>query len=195
MAGCHGVRLAGLVVAAWLVSAPRVSWAGEEARGEPAAGLVTIESTRVGAVVERRANQVKGWSLTLPFPAFTMTEQWEPVCVTPCAMRLERNAVYKVDGVGVASSAAFVLPRGPDALGLRVQAASKLGHDAGVGATVVGVVTVVIAAIVAGGAATTRQAEPRLLYIGAPGLAVTALGAILWGANGTHVRTSDGRSL
>ena len=127
-----GVRFAWVVVAAWLGLAPRSAWAREDVSavpGEPTAGVVTIESTRAGAVVERRVNQVKGWSITLPFPAFTLTEQWEPVCVVPCAMRLERNAVYKVDGVGVAPSAAFVLPRGPEALGLRVDAASKLGYS------------------------------------------------------------------
>lgn len=172
--------------------APRVAGAEENA---PAPGLVVIESTRPGAVVERRANHIKGWTLTLPFPAYTTTEQWEPVCVAPCSLHLDRNAIYKIDGVGVAPSPAFVLPRGPDPLALRVKAASRLGHDAGVATTVIGALTVIIAGTVAASASTTRRAEDTLLFAGAPGLALTAIGAVLWGANGTSVRTGDGHSL
>jgi hypothetical protein len=154
-----------------------------------------IESTRNGAVVERRANHIKGWSLTLPFPAYTTSEQWEPVCVVPCALHLDRNAIYRIDGVDVAPSSAFVLPRGPDPLKLRVKAASKLAHDAGVGTTLVGVISVIVAGTIAASASTARQAENTLLFVGAPGLAVTAVGAILWGVNRSSVRTSDGLSL
>jgi hypothetical protein len=191
-------HLACLAVAAWHMLAPPLLRAEENASvsaESPAPGLVMIESTRVGAVVERRANHIKGWSLTLPFPAYTTSEQWEPVCVVPCAQHLDRNAVYKIDGIGVAPSSSFVLPRGPDPLKLRVKAASKIAHDTGVGATVIGVISIIIAGTVAAGASSTKQAESTLLFVGAPGLAVTTIGAVLWGVNGSSVRTSDGRSL
>jgi len=161
----------------------------------PAQVLVSIKSTREGTVVERRANHVKGWSLTLPFPAYTSTEQWEPVCVAPCAMRLDQNAIYKIDGVGVAPSSAFVLPRSPELLELRVHAGSKLWHDVGRGTTVLGVVTLIVGAAVAAGASTAADAGRTLLYVCTPGLALTAIGGVLWGVNGSSVRTSSGRSL
>jgi hypothetical protein len=190
--------LVSLAVAAWLALAPRIARAEENAAASgpaPAPGLVMIESTREGAMIERRANHIKGWSLTLPFPAYTKSEQWEPVCLVPCAMHLDRNAIYKIDGVGVAPSSPFVLPRGPDPLQLRVNAASRVWHDIGVGTTVIGVISVIVAGTIAASSSTAKQAESTLLYIGAPGLAVTAIGAIVWGVNGSSVRTSDGRAL
>jgi hypothetical protein len=195
-------RCAALAVAAVLALAPRSVGAQENAaaaasaRAEPPApGLVMIESTRAGTVVERRANHIRGWSLTVPFPAYATSEQWEPVCVVPCAMPLDRNAIYKIDGVGVAPSASFVLPRGPDPLKLRVNAASRLWHDVGVGATVIGVITVIVAGTIAASASTTKQAENTLLFGGAPGVAVTGIGAVIWGVNDSRVLRGDGRPL
>jgi hypothetical protein len=186
---CAAFAFAGLLPLAPPVARAQENAAGAHAEAAPP-GLVLIESTRAGTVVERRANHIKGWSLTLPFPAYVTSEQWEPVCVAPCAMHLDRNAIYKIDGVGVAPSSAFVLPRGPDPLQLRVKAASKLWHDTGVGATVIGVVTVIIAGTIAASASTAKQAEDTLLFVAAPGLAVTTIGAVLWGVNQSNVKIS-----
>jgi hypothetical protein len=163
----------------------------------PATPLVTIDSTRPFTVVERNANNVAGWSLTLPVPAYISTSQWEPVCVAPCQLHLDPNAVYRVGGGGVAPSSAFTLPRGSDSLRLHVHAGSSLLHDGGIVLTVAGAVSVIAGVAVVG--ASTVETDPRAaLQAGVaffvPGLAAVLAGAVLWLTNGSSVVTEDGRS-
>ena len=150
-----------LLVAALL---PRVAAADEPAQAAatpspPAFPMVSIDSTRSFTVVERRANHVEGWGLTLPFPTYTSLEQWEPVCVAPCAVRLDPNGVYRVGGAGASPSGSFPLPHGIDPLHLHVHAGSGFWRATGIVTTVIGVASVVAGVVLTGGA--SLQADPE----------------------------------
>jgi len=187
------------------VSAPGVAFA-EDANGRAAEtaapatspALVVLDSTRAFTVLEHRANDVIGWSLTLPFPSFTSTTQWEPVCVAPCALRLDPNGVYRVGGGGVASSGAFALPRSPDPLRLHVHAGSSFWHDGGIVLTALGVTSVIAGVAIVG--VSTAETDPSGAFKAGvaffvPGLVSMVVGAVLWITNGSNVVTEDGRSL
>lgn len=157
---------------------------------------VSIDSTRPFTVVEHRANEVRGWNVTFP-PVYVHTEQWEPVCVAPCAVPLDPNGVYRVGGGGVAPSATFVLPHAAP-LRLHVRAGSGFWHDAGVSTAVAGLATAITGGIVWGSAPT--QANERATAIAGAwttgaGIVLLALGAVMWLTTGSVVTTDDGRSL
>jgi hypothetical protein len=160
----------------------------------PIAPLVVVDSTRPFTVIERRANQVNGWSLTLPFPAYVATEQWEPVCVTPCEARLDPNGVFRVGG-GVAPSGTFVLPRGSDPLRLHVHAGSSFLHDGGILLTILGAASFVAGLATVG--VSTAETDPEgALRAGiaffVPAFVAMVAGATLWLTNGSSVVTEAG---
>ena len=164
----------------------------------PLPPLVSIDSTRPFTVVERRANHVTGWSLTVPFPAYVVTEQWEPVCVAPCELRLDPNAVYRVGGGGVAPSGNFPIPRGADSLRLHVHAGSAFWHSAGIVTTILGAASVTAGLAFTGGATVETNPELALregfAFI-VPGVVALVTGAALWIFCGSSVTGDDGRTL
>jgi hypothetical protein len=164
----------------------------------PVTPLVVVDSTRPFTVIEHRANQVNGWSLTLPFPAYVSTEQWEPVCVAPCQARLDPNGVFRVGGGGVAPSGTFVLPHGPDPLRLHVHAGSSFWHDGGIVLTVLGAASL-LAGLATVGVSTAETDPEGALRAGiaffVPGFVAMVLGTTLWLANGSSVVTENGHSL
>jgi hypothetical protein len=157
---------------------------------------VLIDSTRPFTVIERRANEVRGWNVTFP-PVYVHTEQWEPVCVAPCSAGLDPNGVYRVGGGGVAPSAPFVLPHAAP-LRLHVHAGSGFWHDAGVSTVVAGLATAITGGIV-WGSAPTQPNERATAIAGATttgaGIVLLAVGAVMWLTTGSFVTTDDGRSL
>jgi hypothetical protein len=188
----RGVRRALALLIALAV--PRHALADEPA--PPAAPPVSIDSTRPFTVIERRANQVRGWNVTFP-PVYVHTEQWEPVCAAPCTVPLDPNGVYRVGGGGVAPSAPFVLPHAAP-LRLHVRAGSGFWHDAGVTTLLTGLATAITGGIVWGDAPS--QTNQRATAIAGAtmtgaGLVVLALGWVVWLTSGSVVTTDDGRSL
>jgi hypothetical protein len=161
-----------------------------------AAPPVSIDSTRPFTVIERRANQVRGWNLTVP-PIYVYTEQWEPVCVAPCSAPLDPNGVYRVGGGGVAPSAPFVLPHASP-LRLHVHAGSGFWHDTGVVTFIAGIATAITGGAIWGSAPTQtneRQTAIAGASIAGAGLVLFTIGAVVWLASGSVVTTDDGRSL
>ena len=129
---CAALALGSFFVAA--SGMPREARAAEE---EDDKVNVTVSSDDPSALVERRANVVEGWQTTFGIPVFTVTEQWEAVCATPSTMHAFRNAAYRVNGRGVATSHEFVLPKGND-VQLEVHSRAAFWYSTGVASAVIG---------------------------------------------------------
>jgi hypothetical protein len=175
---------------------PRPALADEPASTAAPTPPVSIDSTRPFTVIERRANQVRGWNVTFP-PVYVHTEQWEPVCAAPCSVPLDPNGVYRVGGGGVAPSGPFVLPHAPS-LRLHVHAGSGFWHDAGVSTAVAGLATAITGGII-WGSSPSQPNERATAIAGAAttgaGIVLLAVGAVMWLTTGSTVTTDDGRSL
>lgn len=162
---------------------------------------VKLDSDRDGTLLERRANRVRGWQLTLPVPSYIVTEQWEPVCYAPCVAKLDANGMYSIGGASAATSSTFGLPRGHDPLLLHVHAGSATAYTVGVVTTIVGVLSVLSGGAIALStvSATDVTAAQGFRYSGlgllGTGVVATVVGVILWVANRTKVLTEDGRAL
>lgn len=162
---------------------------------------VKLDSNREGTLLERRANRVRGWQLTLPLPSYVVTEQWEPVCYAPCTVKLDANSMYSIGGASAASSALFGLPRGHDPLVLHVHAGSSVAYTVGIVTTILGVASTITGGAIALAALTNDDpvATQNFRYSGvgvlASGVVATVVGAILWAVNRTKVVTDDGHVL
>lgn len=180
------------------LAVPRHAQAEEPPSSPPlpaAPPVVTIDSTRPLTVVERRANEIRGWNLSFP-PAYVATEQWEPVCVAPCATPLDPNGVYRVGGGGVAPSGFFVLPR-TNPVHLHVHAGSRFWHGAGLAGFILGGAAVLTGGIIAGSGSGSdaRQNAISGAEIAGSGLALLAAGLIVWLTTASTVVTDDGHPL
>jgi hypothetical protein len=167
----------------------------EAAPPPPAAPLVSIDSTRPFTVIERRANEIRGWNLSVP-PIYVSTEQWETACVAPCLAPLDPNGVYRVGGGGVAASSPFVLPR-TTPLHLHVRAGSRFWHSAGFVTLIAGGVAMIAGGVVAGSGSGADAHETTITGAGiaGAGLAVLVVGAAVWLTAASTVTGDDGRAL
>jgi hypothetical protein len=108
---------------------------------------VRIDSTRDGAVIERRVSSEESTGAFLVLPFKYSNSVWEQVCVTPCVVDLDRFSTYRVNAQNhTSASRSFTLPQGADSLHLKVDAGSLLAHH--VGQTMTGIA---LAAIIVGG--------------------------------------------
>jgi len=162
---------------------------------------VKLDSNREGTLLERRANRVRGWQLTLPVPSYVVSEQWEPVCYAPCVVKLDANSMYSIGGANAATSSTFGLPRGHDPLVLHVHAGSSTAYTIGEVTTIIGVLSVIAGGAIALStvAETDVAATQNFRYSGlgliGSGLVATIVGVIVWVANRSKVMTEDGRAL
>jgi hypothetical protein len=187
---------------AWAVlSMSTLVVAGAHADEQGETITVKLDSNREGTVLERRANRVRGWQLTLPVPSYVVTEQWEPVCYAPCTVKLDANSMYSIGGGSAATSSTFGLPRGKDPLVLHVRAGSANTYTFGVVTTFFGIASILVGGAVALSTVTDTEVSgtQNFRYSGlgllGAGVVSTVVGVILWVANRTKVVTEDGRRL
>lgn len=147
---------------------------------------MAVTADRVGVVIEHRVNAVEGWQTTLGVPVYTSTQQWEPVCVAPCNVKVDPNAIFRVGGVGVAPSREFVLPAQRKDLRLQVSAGSGPAYNIGLGLTTTGALFAAIGVVplVYAGSITNTSAEDTVRGLGAgilgAGVLMLAVGVPMW---------------
>jgi hypothetical protein len=170
----------------------------EEPAPPPPGALVRFDSTRVDTIIERRSNRTEGFSFSVP-PAYVFQSQWEPVCVTPCEVRLDPNSPYRVRNVAPAGD--FYLPRVNGPLRLHVNAGSSTAYYSGITLVVIGALAMISGAVLLG--STTTQIDAGTAhgvrisgwFTAGLGVVMTGIGLPLWLANITRVTTDDGQTL
>jgi hypothetical protein len=147
---------------------------------------VTVRADHDGVSIERRRKVVEGWQATFGLPVLNSTQEWEPVCVTPCTVKVDPNSNFRIAGENVAPSKNFTLPRDRSALTLNVSGGSVLAYDAGVGLTTVGAVLLASGLFAVFYASTVNnpndQASLRTigLTLGGAGIITGIVGIPLW---------------
>jgi Uma2 family endonuclease len=129
---------------------------------------LTVYSDAPGLLLERRANAIEGWSLTVPAPVYVYTEQWEPACVAPCTIMADAASTYRVNGDGFSASHNFTLPPGRESMRLELRGRSQFVHASGIALTVLGTVIGVLGGLSLGAAPgiTDTTTEKNLRGLG-----------------------------
>jgi len=126
-------------------------------------------------------------------------EMLEPVCVAPCEVDADANALYQIGGPGVRPSRSFPLPRGESTVGLQVAAGSTAATVGGIILLSIGTVALTMGSVVAILGATARSdgtgAETAGGITLGAGAALMAAGIVVIANNATDVRTDRGREL
>jgi hypothetical protein len=121
-------RISLRIALALALSGARVATAEPPAAPSPTDVLVTIESddprVRLESVGEGAAPSA--------------------ICAPPCALRLKRDALYRISGDGVRATSPLRLPGDRSSATLSVRAGSSLRHRAGLGAAIAGAVVAVV---------------------------------------------------
>jgi hypothetical protein len=164
--------------------------------------MMVVEADAPDALIERRANVVEGWQTTLGIPVYTSTEQWEPVCAAPCRVMINPNSAFRVNGPGISTSRAFVLPHeSKDEIRLDIRTRSALWHGLGQAMTVVGTILVIVGGIstLYAPSITSTDEEKALRRFGVGFLAggglMLGIGIPLWVTQRSWVRGPDGSAL
>jgi hypothetical protein len=156
---------------------------------------VRVDSTRQGAVLERRIyikEQVGTWAI-IPYKSTEMS--WEPVCVAPCIVDLDRSSTYRVNAQNhISRSTSFTLPQSSDALHLKIKAGNLAVHRTGEVMTGIG-----LAAIIVGGSLLITASDfhhpdnERIAgaVTGGAGIVFAAIGIPLAIASSTKVHTES----
>ncbi|HEX3769517.1 MAG TPA: hypothetical protein VHV30_01575 [Polyangiaceae bacterium] len=142
---------------------------------------VDIESTKPGAVVERRVTTEESDGVYFFVPFRSSTSTWEQVCVAPCQVDLDRFSTYRVSGRnGISpSKGSFTLPQSGDSLNLQLDAGNLLMHRAGLAMSGAGLAAVIVGtALIAGQSIFTDEDKARNagFITGGAGLVVMAIG-------------------
>jgi hypothetical protein len=158
---------------------------------------VDIESTRPGAVVERRITTTESDGVYFFVPFRSSSAIWEQVCVTPCQVDLDRFSTYRVSARnGISPSKSFTLPQSSDTLNLQLDAGHLLMHRAGTTMAAAGLAAVIVGtALIAGNSIFTDETKARDagFITGGAGLVVMAIGIPLAVLTATGVSANGSR--
>lgn len=178
------------------VAGPAVTSAKPAAK--PQGVKVTIESADPDIVLEGQARQAPsgsaegavdggaataGESAEVPLPLDD--GRWEVMCAPPCQRRLPRDALFRITGAGVTTSAAFSLPARAASVTLDVKPGTARWYWTGAIAAIAGatfVIGAVVPRLALGGSFTTGEK-----VMAGAGLVLIGGGAPLWWFNRTDV--------
>jgi hypothetical protein len=156
---------------------------------------VHVESTRPGAVLERRVvtKESQGAFIVLPFKSTEAT--WEQVCVTPCSVDLDRFSSYRVSAQNhIAGSKTFTLPQHGDSLELKVKAGNLLLHHTGQAMTGMGIIAFIVGGSLLFTASDFRHADDARaagVITGGAGIVLAAIGIPLSIISSTKVHAEN----
>jgi hypothetical protein len=157
--------------------------------------VVSVDSTRPNAIVERRISvkEELGTFIVLPYKSTDAT--WEQVCVTPCSVDLDRFSSYRVSAQNrISASRTFTLPQGPDALHLRLRAGDLRLHRGAQVMSGVGLTALIVGASLLVTASDFRHpgdAREAGAIVGGAGLVLAAVGIPGAYMTRTRVRVDD----
>jgi hypothetical protein len=147
---------------------------------------LTVRADHDGVSIERRIKVIEGWQATFGLPVLNTTQEWAPVCVTPCKVKVDPNSHFRIAGENVAPSKNFTLPRDRSSVALNVSTGSVLAYDAGVGLSTIGAVLIAAGFFAVFYASTVNnpsdQSSLRTVgfTLGGAGLISGAVGVPLW---------------
>jgi hypothetical protein len=158
---------------------------------------VDIESTKPGAVVERRVSTEESEGTYFFVPFRTSSAIWEQVCVTPCQVDLDRFSTYRVSARNrISPSKSFTLPQSGDQLNLQIDAGNLLMHRGGVAMSAAGLAAVIVGtALIAGKSIFSDEDKARDagFITGGAGIVVMAIGIPLAVLTATGVSANNQR--
>ncbi len=188
-------------VTAPAVAAPSPSTSADPAPDSKPTVELVVDADSPRALVERRTGTDEQWQTTLGIPSYTSIEHWEQACVTPCRVRIDPHATYRVGGDGVAPSPRFQVPQGRDSVRLHVHTRSGLARDIGVGLSVTGIAAIGLGSVGLVAASTVSnyvtQVDIRTAaYVSIiTGVVFLAIGLPLWLIEHSTVTTESGEVL
>ena len=167
--------------------------------------MVTIESAEADIVLEAQAPEAQGKAGVGAAPANAADDEggnaataepaevplplddgrWEVMCAPPCQRRLPREALFRITGAGLTTSAAFSLPQKASSVTLDVKTGTARWYWTGVIAAIAGA-TFILGSVgprlALGGSFTTGEK-----VMAGAGLVLVGGGAPLWWFNRTTV--------
>ena len=151
----------------------------------PHSVVVVLHADAPGATIERRASVRSLSGLPIEEASIAGVATWVAECTAPCETKLDTKYTYRVAGDGLVPSGSFTLPQqGPVVMDAEVGSATGrlggLGIGAlGAGGLVLGVAALAVTPILAEDHVGSPEVRTGVL---AGGIAVTALGALAFGA-------------
>lgn len=139
---------------------------------------VAIDSTRPSAVIEKRAATVESAGAIVVIPTRSVETRWEPVCVTPCRVDLDRYAAYRVRSEnGINGTLGFTLPQNRDSIGMKIDAGDLKAHRAGQGLIAAGTAAVIVGlSVLVSSTSFRHEDDARLAGYITGGAGILALG-------------------
>ncbi len=155
-----------------------------------------VDSTKPDAILERRVSTTETMGSVLVLPTRMTETKWEPVCVAPCRVELDRYSSYRIRSEnGITGVSDFTLPQGHDPLHLSVDAGNLRAHHAGVTLTSLGTAAVIVgAALLFSSTSFIHEDDARLagFVTGGAGIAALGIGIPLAILTRTKITSDDG---